>query len=236
MAKMRILTDKDLNTTLPTLDEKGKVVAEQLPKIDTFPTGGTNGQVLKADGEGGVIWGQDNDTVYTHPTTHPPTIITQDATNRFVSDAEKNTWNGKQDKLIAGTNITIAEDGKTISATDKDTITTVNGKAGAITKDDIVALGIPGQDTNTTYDVATTSVNGLMSSADKVKLNDIEAGAQKNTVTSVHGRIGTVTISKSDVGLGSVENIGIKILTQVQYNALSPTEKARADILYAISG
>jgi len=36
---------------------------------------------------------------YTHPATHPPSIIAQDASNRFVSDAEKSTWNGKQNAL-----------------------------------------------------------------------------------------------------------------------------------------
>lgn len=39
-------------------------------------------------------------------------------THKFVTAANKTTWNGKQDKLIAGTNISIASDGKTISATD----------------------------------------------------------------------------------------------------------------------
>ena len=35
------------------------------------------------------------DTIYTHPESHPATIITQDASNRFVTDTEKSTWNGK---------------------------------------------------------------------------------------------------------------------------------------------
>ena len=39
-------------------------------------------------------------------------------------------------------------------------------------------------DTNTTYSVATTSASGLMSSADKAKLNGIEAGANNTTVDS----------------------------------------------------
>ena len=38
-----------------------------------------------------------------------------------------------------------------------DTITTINGKTGAITKADIVALGIPASDTNTTYAEITTA-------------------------------------------------------------------------------
>jgi len=36
---------------------------------------------------------------YTHPTTHAPSIIAQDASNRFVSDTEKATWNAKQSAL-----------------------------------------------------------------------------------------------------------------------------------------
>ena len=34
---------------------------------------------------------------YTHPANHSPSIITQDASNRFVTDTEKSTWNGKSD-------------------------------------------------------------------------------------------------------------------------------------------
>lgn len=37
----------------------------------------------------------DNANSYTHPANHPPSIITQDASNRFVTDTEKSTWNGK---------------------------------------------------------------------------------------------------------------------------------------------
>ena len=38
-------------------------------------------------------------------------------------------------------------------------------------------VNVPWTDTNTTYNVATTSANGLMSSSDKSKLNGIQAGA-----------------------------------------------------------
>lgn len=61
---------------------------------------------------------------YTHPSSHPATMITEDSTHRFVTDVEKSNWNGKAPK-----------------------------------------------------DVATTSVNGLMAAADKVKLNGIANNA-----------------------------------------------------------
>ena len=35
--------------------------------------------------------------IITHPNSHPPSIIEQDANNRFVTDAEKTNWSAKQD-------------------------------------------------------------------------------------------------------------------------------------------
>ena len=49
--------------------------------------------------------------------------------------------------------------------------------ATAVAKSDITALGIPAQDT--TYSAATTSAAGLMSAADKTKLEGIATGANK---------------------------------------------------------
>lgn len=54
--------------------------------------------------------------------------------------------------------------------------------ATAVTKADITALGIPESDTDTTYSVATTSVEGLMSASDKAKLDGIASGATSITV------------------------------------------------------
>ena len=48
--------------------------------------------------------------------------------------------------------------------------------------------------------------NGAMTAAQAEKLSGIETGAQVNTVTSVAGRTGAVTVAKSDVGLGNVTN------------------------------
>lgn len=41
-------------------------------------------------------------TGYTHPDSHPATMITQDATHRFVTDAEKTAWNAKG-RILSGT-------------------------------------------------------------------------------------------------------------------------------------
>lgn len=85
--------------------------------------------------------------------------------------------------------------------------------ATAVTKNDITALGIPAQDTNTTYSVATDETNGLMSAADKEKLDGIAAGANKYTLptatsstlggvktgSNITNSSGTISITKANV-------------------------------------
>lgn len=63
----------------------------------------------------------------------------------------------------------------------------------AVTKDDVTALGIPGQDT--TYSPATSSANGLMSSTDKAKLDGFSAASDyvlKSDVSGVYKYKGSV--------------------------------------------
>ncbi|MBE5041088.1 hypothetical protein [Ructibacterium gallinarum] len=64
--------------------------------------------------------------------------------------------------------------------------------------------------------------------AEKSKLSGIEAGAQVNSVTSVAGRIGAVTLSKGDVGLSNVDNTAdlakpISTATQAALNQKADT-------------
>ena len=49
---------------------------------------------------GGIAAGAN---AYTHPANHPASIITQDASNRFVTDTEKATWNAKAGTAVATT-------------------------------------------------------------------------------------------------------------------------------------
>ena len=46
------------------------------------------------------------DTVYTHPSSHAATMITQDETHRFVTDEEKATWNAKSNLALGTTSST----------------------------------------------------------------------------------------------------------------------------------
>lgn len=59
-------------------------------------------------------------------------------------------------------------------------------------------VNVPWTDTNTTYNVATASANGLMSSSDKSKLNGIQAGADAVSFSrslSSGTKIGTININ-----------------------------------------
>lgn len=47
-----------------------------------------------------------NANYYEHPLSHPPAIIAQDATNRFVTDAEKTLWNSKTSLALGVTSLT----------------------------------------------------------------------------------------------------------------------------------
>ena len=109
---------------------------------DTVTTvNGKTGAISKEDITALGIPAQD--TVYTHPTSDG---------NKHVP-ATGTTNSGKVLKAGATAGSLSWED-------DNDTITTINGKTGAISKADIVALGIPAQDT--TYTTFTTTKDGLV--------------------------------------------------------------------------
>ena len=61
---------------------KGYMTPELKKKLDGIATGANN---------------------YVHPANHPATMITQDATHRFVTDTEKNTWNAKASTAVVST-------------------------------------------------------------------------------------------------------------------------------------
>lgn len=63
-------------------------------------------------------------------------------------------------------------------------------------------------------DEVTQTSSGILSRYDKVKLDGIEDGAQVNTVGSVNGYTGVVNLSKSDVGLGNVDDYQTATLQQ----------------------
>ena len=81
-----------------------------------------------------------------------------------------------------------------------------NGKNYAVELDSSgkAYVNVPWTDTNTTYNVATTSANGLMSSSDKSKLNGIQAGADAVSFSrslSSGTKIGTININGTNTDI-----------------------------------
>ena len=118
-------------------------------------------------------------------------LVSQVATN--AAQAATTLESSKQDKLIAGSNIQIAEDGKTISAID------------------------------TTYVDATTSTSGLMSATDKTKLDGVATGAQVNTIETIKVNGNALTPDTNKAVLISTSNFFIDSLdtTQNTFNVIT---------------
>ena len=170
---------------------------------------------------------------YTHPSTHPPGIIAQDTGNRFVTDAEKATWNGK-----ASTSTATTTANGLMSAADKSKLNGVEDSANnynhpnsGVTAGTYRSVTVNAQghvtggnnpttlsgygitdaapsshvgSTGSAHGAVTSSTNGFMSAADKSKLDGVETGANKYT----HPGTGTNPhgTTKTDLGIGNVTN------------------------------
>ncbi len=73
-----------------------------------------------------------------------------------------------------------------------------------------------------------TNTTASFTTALETKLNGIEAGAEVNSVDSVAGKTGVITLTRSDVGLGNVDNTSdankpVSTATQTALNAKQDT-------------
>lgn len=138
---------------------------------------------------------------YSHPANHPPSIITQDASNRFVTDAEKATWNAK---LAATETRAIATTVSTASGNAVTVIQNGNGTALALST---TALPVPTGATNNTgmigglhlYNSGATPVEGALA-----------AGISFGRVGT--GRRGALIAASQDTADG--DQIGLKFYTR----------------------
>lgn len=155
-----------------TVDEKGHISAAE--------------KVSKNDITGLGIPGQDTNTTYDTATT---------SANGLMSAIDK----ARLDELIgiAGegfyTHPSYTPCGSGLYKITVDSLGHVSG-VSPVTKEDITTLGIPGQDTNTTYSLATSSANGLLAASDYGKLNKFsmaEAGYLSGVTSSIQNQLNT---------------------------------------------
>ena len=195
---------------------------------------------------------------YSHPGSHPATMITEDSSNRFVSDSEKSTWNGKLDKAggtvtgdltvsgdmtINGTTTSIdttnleIEDNVVVlnknqtgtppttlrsgievergdadnvkmqfnELSDKWEVTEDGTNFHDVAKEDDARFLTSGQKTAATRE-ATSSQNGLMSSAYGSKLDGVATNANNYSLPTANGS------TKGGVKVGSSLNISSEVL------------------------
>lgn len=217
---------------------------------ESVPWTGITGKVVATTGADGLLSATDKTKLdgiatgannYVHPANHPPSIITQDASNRFTSDAEKTAWNAK----ASTAQVTTSVDGLMIAA-DKTKLDGVATGANNYVHPASHPPSIITQDASNRFTTdaekttwngkastaqVTTSVDGLMIAADKTKLNGIATGAEVNQNTfatiSVSGQTDVVADAKADV-LTLVGGTGITITTNAATDAVTITATGSA--------
>ena len=202
------------NITITPDATNDKITIAATDTVYTHPTSGVSAGTYKSvtvNAQGHVTGGSNPTTLSGYGITDAATKTEFNTLNDLVGDTSvseqiDDAFNSAITGLSAsGQTVTYTKgDGSTGTIKTQDTIyahpsytakssglykVTVDDKGhisstAAVTKDDIVALGIPAEDTDTTYSAATINTAGLMSAADKIKLNGIATGANKITVDS----------------------------------------------------
>lgn len=173
--KVDKIDGKGLSTNDYTTEEKNKLAGLQnythpdTPGFKHIPAGGATGQILRWVADGTATWGAETDTEYS--------IVTSE-NDGLMSSEDKVKLDGIEtgaNKYVHPTHNEYVSSLYKITVDDEGHIT----EAVQVQKADITSLGIPGQDT--TYVDATQSASGLMSGADKTKLDGIQDGANNYT-------------------------------------------------------
>lgn len=162
------------------------------------------------------------DTVYTHPSTHPASMITglaSVATSGSYSDLSNKPTIPSAYTLPNATSSTLGgvKIGSNISVADG-TI--------SITKSNVTsALGYTPPTSDTVYDNATTTTAGLMTAADKIKLDGIAAEANKYSLpAATSSTLGGVKIgSNISVSSGTISLTKANITAALGYTPVNET-------------
>ena len=134
------------------------------------------------------------------------------STNDFT-DALKNKLNGVESSAQVNVIEQIKLNGSALTPTSKSVNIDISGKQDVLTAGSNIQINNGTiSATDTTYNPATSSANGLMSSTDKAKMDNIEANAQENKIESisVNGIEQTITDKKVNLMVENTTVYGIK--------------------------
>ena len=150
---------------------KGYMTPELKKKLDGIATGANN---------------------YVHPANHPATMITQDATHRFVTDTEKTTWNGKASTAVVSTTangLAPKRDGNASHFLAGDGTWKVVPSASSATSATKATQDSRGQQIDTTYIKGVTGSNATLTvtkgngTTSTVTVNNVANATNANVVT-----------------------------------------------------
>ena len=187
-----IVTEQELSDALAGYYDKGAVDTALNEKQDTL-TAGDNISIETVNGELTI---SATDTTYSDATQQTHGLMsTADKTKLDgITVAKMQAWDAAEQNVNADWN---AE----------------SGDAQILNKPDLTVYALADDVTAALGGKVDKETNkSLMSADEHTKLNNIEVGAQVNTVTGVKGtneaeyRTGNISISKDNVGLGNVDN------------------------------
>lgn len=175
---------------------------------------GQSNKVWKTDGNGTPAWREDSNTVYSDASTTAAGLMSakdKEKLDGIVAGANKYTLPTATDTTLGGVKIGYAE----------------NNKSYPVKLDDNKKMYVTVPWANTTYSAATTSSDGLMSAADKVKLNNIAEKANNYTLPAAStNTLGGVKIGYTENG----KNYPVRLDSNNKMYVYVPWEKGSSDI------
>lgn len=191
--------------------------------VDTYTityTDGTSTTFTVTNGQDGQGAGDMTKVAY------DPTNAVADAGGipAYVSAHGGTTYTGEKGVIVAGTTIKAALVNDTASSLASQTISATQNRQYAVNLDNNSKLSVNVPWENTTYNPATTSANGLMSSTDKSKLDGLDAvvanpaGSPTDDLTSI--QIGS-TVYRLQGGGTTIVQIPSVVGDTFTYNGIS---------------
>lgn len=162
------------------------------------------------------------DTVYTHPSTHPASMITG-----LSTVATSGSYNDLTNKPTIPSAYTLPNaTSSTLGGVKIGSNISVSSGTISITKSNVTsALGYTPPTSDTVYDNATATTAGLMSASDKIKLDGIAAGANKYSLpAATSSTLGGVKIgSNISVSSGTISLTKANITAALGYTPVNET-------------